>query len=617
MGKCFAWFLIMAPVVLVAQDFDVTKISSVYQPSGMERVKVVSETFKKADDVELRVDIYYPPETDSKTAQPVVVFNNGVGAMSIPDWRIYGDWARLAAVHGLIGINYQSRRGQAMEDGEDLLAFLRERGASLGIDADRVGIWTCSGNVTVGLPLMMAPERDFIRCAVIYYGMPDTLPEPRSDLPILLVRAGLDTFSLNRNIGRFIHQAVERDLPLELINFVDGHHAFDAVDDTEQSREIIRRTLDFLKQNLSRDLSRPAALTSIGMYSMLERGQTEAALNALAEAAGVADKGALKTPFHGRIPSLFNLDETARALIRAEEWESANALITETLKLFPNSPVSLQTRAEWNLEQGRIGEAIASGREALAALKDAEMRDSWRDYLQKQIAGFLQDLGQDAAEGGREASSFPANAAGITLDGTLDAAEWGEFDEESVARGGLVKFRQDKDHLIIGIKSNLRSVGHVYLFDGERIQVLHASASLGKAVYAKEGRMWKRQSDFEWAVRDPRIRERLNISTDHGEEQQAYLAEQGWLVNTMMMGEESEIEIMLSKKILGEGTRLALGFHHRDARGRQNIVHFPSGANVAPPAYEEPLFYGSAPETASFRTKNWLEVSQLIGAPGD
>lgn len=613
MRKLFAAFFLFLPAVSVAQKFDVTKISSVYKPPGLERVTRASETYKTDGETALRLDIYYPPEFDRKKRLPVVVFNNGVGAMGIPDWRIYQDWARMVAVNGLIGVNYQARRQHAMEDSEDLLAFLRERGISLGLDVDRMGIWTCSGNVTVGLPLMMAPERGYIRCAVIYYGMPDDLPEPRSDLPLLLVRAGLDSFPLNRNIGRFASLAMERDLPLELINFVSGHHAFDAVDDTDQSRDIIRHTLAFLKLNLNADTKTEHELTSIELYSLLERGRQEEALNALAEVAVSAEKEGLKTPFHGRIPSIFNLDETARALIRAEKWEAAEALLTDTLKLFPGSPVCLQTRAELNLEIGRFDSAIGLAGEALAALDDADMRDSWRTYLQTQISDFLNDLGQGTPTNSAESRSFPSNGMGVRLDGKLEEVEWGGFDEDRVARGGQIKFRQDADYLLIGIKSNQQTVAHVYLFNGEKVQVLHASASLGRAIYAPDGRGWKLLSPFEWEVRDPRIRERFKITLDHGEERQNYLAEEGWLINTVFMGGQGEIEIMLSKKMLKEqGTRIALGFYHQDAQGRQNMVHFPRGANVAPLAHEAALFNGDTAEMINFRTRGWLEVRQLI-----
>ena len=57
-----------------------------------------------------------------------------------------------------------------------------------------------------------------------------------------------------RGIGRLLVEALRplaANLPVELVNHAGGHHAFDTVDDTDESRRVIRRVLAFLGEHLT------------------------------------------------------------------------------------------------------------------------------------------------------------------------------------------------------------------------------------------------------------------------------------------------------------------------------------------------------------------------------
>jgi acetyl esterase/lipase len=69
--------------------------------------------------------------------------------------------------------------------------------------------------------------------------------------PFLLVRAGQDDPDLNQSIDEFSTAADAAGLPVELVELPDGHHAFDIVDDTDASRDAIRRVLSFLREHLT------------------------------------------------------------------------------------------------------------------------------------------------------------------------------------------------------------------------------------------------------------------------------------------------------------------------------------------------------------------------------
>jgi tetratricopeptide (TPR) repeat protein len=164
----------------------------------------------------------------------------------------------------------------------DLLAHFRQHAAELHIDASAVILWACSANVRAGLPLAMDPRQTAIKAAVFYYGVTGEIKEVRPELPILVVRAGLDGAGLNRGIEQLVARATAVNAPLTFINIPGAHHAFDVFDNNETSREAISRTLDFMKTQIPPSLQRdiltgvPEATAVAAVY----RGDWAAAVKA-------------------------------------------------------------------------------------------------------------------------------------------------------------------------------------------------------------------------------------------------------------------------------------------------------------------------------------------------
>ena len=234
---------------------DVTSQGVVYAVPGMDRVEVRRDVpYKKADGADLKLDLYYPPDHRAGTAAPAVVFINGVGdrpGSKLKDWGIYQSWGRLVAASGWIGVTFEAR-GNSAADISDAFGFLRSHAAALDVDPDRVGAWVCSGNVTAGLPVLMG-DAPGVRGAVVYYGVAE-LPSIRRDLPVFYVRAGRDNPRLNSGIAEIWTKAIAADAPWAMVNAPASQHAFDALDETDESRRIVRETLDFY-----RDLFAPPA----------------------------------------------------------------------------------------------------------------------------------------------------------------------------------------------------------------------------------------------------------------------------------------------------------------------------------------------------------------------
>ena len=103
------------------------------------------------------------------------------------------------------------------------------------------------------------PANDHVRAAVVYDGAPDTTLR-RPDLPLLLVRAGLDNDVFNLALNNMAARALRANVPVTVINFANGHHGFDVMDDDDQSRAVVAATLDWMVAQASPGVRRAQTL---------------------------------------------------------------------------------------------------------------------------------------------------------------------------------------------------------------------------------------------------------------------------------------------------------------------------------------------------------------------
>jgi acetyl esterase/lipase len=192
---------------------------------------------------------------------------------------VFVSYGELLAASGLVAVAFDhrflapSRLVDAGSDVADLVAHVRANAGSLGVDSDRLALWAFSG----GGPFLAAPLRErpaWLRAVVVYYAVLDPQqPAPgdggidaerhqqfsviralgddaRSAPPVLVARAGLDHPWLNGGIDRFVQQALAKGARLELLNHPEGRHGFDILDDDVRSKQITRRTIEFLREAL-------------------------------------------------------------------------------------------------------------------------------------------------------------------------------------------------------------------------------------------------------------------------------------------------------------------------------------------------------------------------------
>jgi len=245
---------------------------------GMDSVPVLRDQITRTGHM---LDVYQPADARVGDRRPGVVFVPGDGPEDVianaKDWRQYDSWGRLAAVSGLAGVtinhrstNRQTNLGGAAEDVDAAFDWVREHAAEVGIDGDRLAIWTCSAGAPFALRTALRDRPHFLKGIVAFYPVMDLRSE-RSRIapevsdavlaefsavcnleaggslpPIFIARAGKDSDSINRSIESFLSAAVAAGVALNFVNHPSGRHAFDVRDPDERSRQIIRQTLDFL-----------------------------------------------------------------------------------------------------------------------------------------------------------------------------------------------------------------------------------------------------------------------------------------------------------------------------------------------------------------------------------
>jgi dienelactone hydrolase len=179
--------------------------------------------------------------------------------------------ARLAAASGMVGVVFAARSWDRLRhverkvaDVDAALRFVRARGRSWGAEPGRWAVWAAAGGVPLGVSLAM---REGAACAVAYYGVMDLRPygdDPRLSAaspmalveageavpPLLVVRCGQDAEELNESIDSFTNAAWDRELPVELLAYEEGHHGFEVVDDAAESRDVLQQTIEFLREHL-------------------------------------------------------------------------------------------------------------------------------------------------------------------------------------------------------------------------------------------------------------------------------------------------------------------------------------------------------------------------------
>jgi len=185
--------------------------------------------------------------------------------------RPYTSYGRLVASHELAAVTFSHRLAESMAvdsaavDVRDALTYVVAHADSLGLDRNRLCIWGISRGGLVLSPAVKALGAR-LRCLVLYYAIVE--PSLSADLGVptpstaslttfvgsgaifpatLVVRAGRDEPRGNAGLDRFALTAIRHGTNLDFLAYAEGMHAFDLLEDTPRTRQIIARTLDFIR----------------------------------------------------------------------------------------------------------------------------------------------------------------------------------------------------------------------------------------------------------------------------------------------------------------------------------------------------------------------------------
>ena len=262
---------------------------------GMEAVPVSRDIPFGTPERNLRFDLYSPPaaspglktrlhvrKAPTNGRRPAVIIAAGYPGTLQPrpttlSYKEFGwtvSMCQLIALSGMVAIAYTNREPAA--DLEMLLDHIHDSAATLRIDPLRLAVIGASGNAPTALTTIMKDARRTPVCAAFLYGclldldgaedVADaarqfgfanptagrTVADLRRDVPLLITRAGRDQLpAMNASIDRFVGHALVENLPITLVNHAQGPHAYDLFDDSRTSRDVIRQTLQFLRQHLA------------------------------------------------------------------------------------------------------------------------------------------------------------------------------------------------------------------------------------------------------------------------------------------------------------------------------------------------------------------------------
>jgi dienelactone hydrolase len=255
----------------------------VYDSPKMYKVVVETVQYPSLSDQSnlLPMDIFYPSDQQTAELLPAVILVNGFpnsGKYKGRTLDLFQSWGRLVASSGLIAVSFDS---QSASDLDAVVEYIRQKGADIGIDGNKIGLWASASSASLASAYAFQEGREYLKFIVLYYPWiktPDNylreeqnaacftigclgaqLPDVeqlRSDLPVLIVRCGRDTPDNIAVIDHFTQLATEAGVPLTLVNFDEGHHSFDQRTVSEgkssnEATEIIQQTLEFMKENAS------------------------------------------------------------------------------------------------------------------------------------------------------------------------------------------------------------------------------------------------------------------------------------------------------------------------------------------------------------------------------
>lgn len=208
---------------------------------------------------------YRPAGVGDVSQLPVVVFVHGAFDRTRPvrprDWAMYD--GRLAAGHGLFGIvvdlphlHWPLESDTLPQSRRDLDAALSRTRELSQVASDRIALWAFSAGALLSVRYI-AQQPSWLRCAALSYPLVFEPGDPprwpylgiRPRCPMAVIRVGQEDPTWLAELDSYLTTSDAEDV--DVISVPHGHHGFDALDDSAESRDAITATMTFVARQLA------------------------------------------------------------------------------------------------------------------------------------------------------------------------------------------------------------------------------------------------------------------------------------------------------------------------------------------------------------------------------
>lgn len=230
-----------------------------YEVPNMKDVNVEKDLVYKALDAgELKFDVYHSLKKDSDgRGYPLILVHGRADSNRLKDMPLYQSWGRLAAASGYTAIifnwrSYDRKTYRAHEeDIYDLIKYVQENADVLSVNSNHMAVIGYSAGADSAVNQAIKSNTGFIDSIIAYYGTPAStileIENPSALPPIMMVDGAQDaTFPIAKNI-EFVKDAMDKGYNITHLIHSKGLHAFDMVNDTEETYEIIKNTFKFVE----------------------------------------------------------------------------------------------------------------------------------------------------------------------------------------------------------------------------------------------------------------------------------------------------------------------------------------------------------------------------------
>jgi acetyl esterase/lipase len=205
------------------------------------------------------IDVYVPAAEDPV---PMVILVHGGPVVADADvtprdWPVFEGYGNLLAAGGVIGVmlDHPLYSGADYANSADTIIDVINRVRRYPrIDPDRIGLWFFSAGGLLMADWLREPP-PWVRCLAATYPLLATPPEYGIHArfrpveaagaytgPLVLTRVGQERPDINAAVSDFL-SALNPQAALTLIEVPHGHHGFDHLDHTDESRDAVRRAV--------------------------------------------------------------------------------------------------------------------------------------------------------------------------------------------------------------------------------------------------------------------------------------------------------------------------------------------------------------------------------------